>query len=174
MRTPLGIASIVLVLLSVSVACTERRSGVHDADLQQMVRLLMPQRVEIVEAFTRFASFDDDALPDGIELLILPVDSFGEAVKIAGTVRVELYAFEQASGEQKGMRVCAPWEIELLTEQDQERYWNTVTGMYEAELELPAGAVPRGEKYVLLVTYNTPLAEHMTDECVLEIPANLG
>lgn len=174
MRKRIGITSIALACLLGGAACTERRAAIQDADTEQMVRLLMPQRIEIVEAFTGFKSFDDDEIPDGIELLILPKDSFGDAVKIAGTIRAELYTYRQASGNREGERVCDPWEIELLTDKDQKRYWNMVTGMYEVELEFPAGVTPAGEKYVLVVTYHTPLAEHMTDECVLEMPANLG
>ena len=138
----------------------------------------MPQRVEIVEAFTAFRSFDDDNIPDGIELLIQPVDSFGDPVKVAGTMRVELCAFKQASGEKAGQRICDPWEITLLSETDQKTYWNPITGMYEAKLRFPPNIaselkIPESRKFLLSVTYNTPLSKHMTADCVLEAPQNL-
>jgi hypothetical protein len=139
-----------------------------------MVKLLMPHEIRIVEAFTGFRSFDQDQRPDGVELLLQPMDSYGDPVKIAGTVRVELYTYLKASGDRKGERVCDPWELALLTEQDQKRYWNNVTGMYEIELKFPKDLRPSGETYVLMVTYNTPLSGHMTDEYVLAAPANVS
>ena len=167
----IGLALVMSALCWSGAGCSTRNVDLDDADTRQMVALLMPQQIRIVEAFTGFKSFDEDDVPDGIELLLQPVDSFGDSVKIAGVVRVELYAFLQASGNEKGDRVCAPWDVPLLTEDDQERYWNKITGMYEVELELPAGIRPTGSKYVLEVTYNTPLTTHMFDECVLELPA---
>ncbi len=152
-----------------NVACANRTVDLEDADTRSMVELLMPQRVRIVEAFTGFRSFDDDDLPDGIELLFQPLDAYGDPVKIAGSVRVELYTHKQASGMPKGQRVCDPWQVDLLTPEDQQRYWNVITGMYEVPLEFPAGAQPGGSKYVLALTYDSPLGEHMTSDCELDL-----
>lgn len=140
----------------------------------------MPQRIGIVEAFTAFKSFDDDDIPDGIELLLQAYDAYGDSVKIAGSLRVELYAYQPASGEPRGRRLLDPWVVRLYDEKDQCRYWNRVTGMYEIPLEFPAGAVTAAEgsggsggKFVLAVTYNTPLDTHLEDEIVLPAPPNL-
>ncbi len=157
---------------AVAVCGCQKKTAIDDPDARQMVELLMPQRVEVVEAFTGFKSFDADETPDGIELLLQATDSFGDPVKMAGVVRIELYTFVQASANRAGERVCAPWEVTLVSEADQQRYWNMVTGMYEVPLEFPDDLSPRdlspgGHKYVLQVTYNTPLGTHLTDECVL-------
>jgi hypothetical protein len=140
-----------------------------------MVELLMPQRIELVEAFTGFESFNDDESVDGIEVLVRALDTFGDPVKIAGTIRFELYSFQQASGEPAGRRLCDPWEVTLVTQQDQKRYWNLVTGMYEMPLELPDGfrsdARAGAGKFVLEATYTTPLGTHMTDQCEISAPA---
>lgn len=153
--------------------CAERTLEFDDADRRQMIELLMPHEVRIVEAFTGFRSFDDDRVPDGIEVLLQPVDCFGDRVKMAGSVRAELFHYLPASGNHRGDRVCEPWQIPLATPEDQRRYWNQVTGMYEIELALPAGLAPSGDKYVLAVTYTTPLGRHVTDECLLELPLAL-
>jgi len=134
----------------------------------EMVELLMPQEMRIVEAFSRFTSFDDDGTIDGIELMLQPVDSFGDPVKIAGSVDVELYEFVQASAEPEGRRVLPPWRINLQTRDDQKRYWNRVTGMYEIPLKLPEGNRPDKPKFVLTVTYHTPIDTNMTDRMVLD------
>jgi len=155
-------------------AC-EKRTDISDTDARGMVELLMPQRIELVEAFTGFRSFDKDDTPDGIEVLVRALDTFGDPVKIAGTIRFELYSYQQASGEPANRRLCDPWEVTLVTQQDQKRYWNLVTGMYEVPLEFPPGfatKVPPAErKFVLEATYTTPLGTHMTDQCIITAPA---
>ena len=142
----------------------------HRGDVDPMVELLLPQRVRIVEPFTEFTSFDDDDKPDGLTVLLQPIDSFGDSVKIAGLVRVELYYYVQASGNRAARRVCEPWEISLTTQSQQRRYWNTVTGMYEIPVKLPPGLNLGARKYVVMLTYNTPLETHLTDEATIELP----
>lgn len=163
-----------LMVAAVLLSGCAQRTNLADADARGMVELLMPQRIELVEAFTGFRSFDRDDQPDGIEVLVRALDTFGDPVKIAGTIRFELYSFEQASGESAGRRLCAPWEVTLVTQQDQKRYWNLVTGMYEMPLEFPAGfaaeAPAKERKFVLEATYTTPLGTHMTDQCVIAAP----
>ena len=165
------------VALAALSSCTASRSGFEDGDTRKMVELLMPQRIEIVEAFTAFQSFDDDDIPDGIELLLQAHDAYGDSVKIAGGLRIELYSHQPASADPKGRRLLDPWVVTLDDEKDQRRYWNMVTGMYEIPLEFPAGSVTAAEgsggQFVLAVTYNTPLDTHLTDEVVLPAPPNL-
>jgi hypothetical protein len=175
-RTVFGGAALGLTLigLALTTGCV-KRAGIDDADARGMVELLMPQRVELVEAFTQFKSFDRDEVPDGIEVLVHALDAFGDPVKIAGTIRFELYDFVPASGERAGRRLCAPWEVTLVTREDQQRYWNLVTGMYEIPLKFPPNLPVKqlgtpGRKFLLEATYTTPLGTHMTDECVLAAP----
>lgn len=148
--------------------CAEKRG-----DVGAMVELLMPREVRIVESFTEFVSFDDDETPDGLSVMLQPIDSFGDSVKIAGQVRVELYYYLQASGNRAGRRVCEPWEIVLDSQDDQRLYWNNVTGMYEIPLKLPKGLKLGARKYVVLVTYNTPLETHLTDETIINLPVGI-
>jgi len=130
--------------------------------------LLMPERVGIMP-FTRVESFDDDERPDGIALLLRPINVLGDPVNVVGRIRAELYTFVPASGLRAGSRL-AVWEVTLNTEQDQRRYWSSTTQMYEFHLELNTDVVPSQPKYVLAVTYNTPLGTHLTDEYILETP----
>ncbi len=177
LRTALGFVPCLVGALAAAALLTacEKRSSIADTDAQGMVELLMPQRIELVEAFTGFRSFDSDDSVDGIEVLVRPLDTFGDPVKIAGTIRFELYSFQPASAEPANRRLCEPWEVSLVTQQDQKRYWNLVTGMYEVPLEFPAGfdsnAAAAGRKFVLEATYTTPLGTHMTDQCEITAPA---
>ncbi len=129
--------------------------------------LLMPSSVNIVEPFTRATSFDGDERADGIELLLQASNALeSPGLMIAGGLRVELYEFLPASGEHKG-RQLDQWTIELAGKEDQRRYWNQVTQMYEFHLGVDVQKVPVAEQYVLAVTYSSPMGQRLTDECVL-------
>lgn len=132
-----------------------------------MLALLMPSRVEVVEPFTRVKSFDQDAEPDGIELLLQAVNALDNpGLMLAGDIRVELFEHIPGSADPKGRRF-EHWNLELTTAAQQRRYWNQLTQMYEFRLGVDLSRIPPGDKYVLLVTYNSPLGEHLTDECVI-------
>jgi len=132
----------------------------------KLLALLMPSRVEIVEPFTRVKSFDDDT-PDGIELLLRAVNSLDNpGLMIVGEVRMELFEHVAGSADQKGRRL-EHWDVELATAAQQRRYWNQLTQMYEFRLGVDPIVMPQADRYVLLVTYNSPLGEHLTDEYVI-------
>lgn len=148
--------------------CASRTVDVDDPASRQMLSLLMPTRI-IVEPFTGLKSFDDDDQPDGLEVVLRPVDAFKDPVKIAGSIRVELYHFQPAAGERKGAKI-EQWDIPLISMRDQDTYWNRYTQMYEIPLELDVATAEPADKYVIEVTYNTPLGEHMITEYVFEPP----
>ncbi len=153
----------------VSVTGCQTTPAVRDtAAKQKMLELLMPSRIEIVEPFTRIKSFDKDTKPDGIELLVQAVNSLDNpGLMIAGDVRVELFSYVPASGDRKGPRL-EYWKISLSTEQQQRTYWNQITQMYEFWLQVDPTVLPLEDKYLLTVTYSSPLGEHLTAESVIE------
>jgi len=156
-----------MMLLAGFNGCAAPPRAVDDAAQREMLALLMPGRVEIVEPFTRVKSFDDDATPDGIELLIQAVNALDNpGLMIAGRVRVELYEYVPASADQKG-RGLEHWVIELTTAHEQRAYWNALTQMYEFQLGIDPAKIPPADKYVLAVTYTSPLGDHLTDECII-------
>ena len=128
----------------------------------------MPSRIEIVEPFTHLASFDDDKVPDGIELLVQAVNSLDNPGQmIAGVVSIELYEYVPASGDRKGSRL-EHWDVQLVTAEDQRSHWNRVTQMYEFKLRVDPTAIPVASRYVLAVTYRSPLGEFLTDEFLIK------
>jgi len=159
-------AAVVTTILQLS--CGPRTVDFDDPAVRQMVTLLMPERI-IVEPFTGLKSFDDDDEPDGLEVVLRSQDSFGDPVKIAGLIRIELYAFNPASGEAKGRHI-EQWDIPLVTTQDQRTYWNPFTQMYEIPLELDLASTTPADKYVIAIVYNTPLGEHMFTEYFFKPP----
>ena len=147
--------------------CQAPRPVTSEAAREQLLSLLMPSRIEIVEPFTRVKSFDDDTTPDGIELLLEAVNYLDNpGLMIVGDIRVELYEYVPASGDHKAERINY-WEIPLRTPAQQRTYWSQLTQMYEFRLSVDTAKMTPSDRYVLLVTYNSPLDEHLTDECVL-------
>ncbi len=139
----------------------------------------MPSRIEIVEPFTSVKSFDADAAPDGIELLIQAVNALDNpGLMITGTIRVELNEFVPASGNERG-KPLERWDIDLSTVKQQKAFWNQLTQMYQFRLGVDPERVAKAERYILSVTYSSPLGGHLTDECVLSarsagpVPAGL-
>ena len=162
----------VLAGLCWAAGCTEPAAPGGPEHYEQALALLLPQRIQI-QPFTRIASFDDDEVPDGISVYLRPVDQFGDPVKVAGTFLFELYRYRQASADRKGERLEF-WETRILDENDQRRYWDHTSQMYEFPLEIQQLRTEEGrpilsrDKAVLLVTFNTPRGEHLESEYILE------
>ena len=162
-RTFRGLSPVFLAM----AGCAASTASMDDPARREMLALLMPSRVEIVEPFTRVKSFDNDAEPDGIELLLQAVNALDNpGLMLAGGIRVELFEHVAGTADPKGRRL-EHWDVELATPAQQRRYWNQLTQMYEFRLGVDLARIPPGDRYVLLVTYNSPLGEHLTDECVI-------
>ncbi|MHC4696206.1 MAG: hypothetical protein ACYTFA_05645 [Planctomycetota bacterium] len=157
-------------LLLALVGCASTPSSTEDAARERMLALLMPGKIEIVAPFTRVKSFDDDTTPDGIELLLQAVNSLDDPGIIVGSVHVDLLEYVPASSDPKGQRL-EYWDVDLSTKQQQRRYWNQATQMYEFRLEVDPSLIPAQERFVLQVRYTSPLDEHLTDECIIDIRA---
>jgi len=128
--------------------------------------LYQPRRVRILEDFTRPASFDDDEVPDGLEVWVRLHDGLGDSVKGYGSFRFELYAFRQASGERRGDRLMV-WDQSIGSIADQRRFWNDVMQMYEFPLRWDR-PVPPQQRYVLELVYTTPWGRRLFDQRVFE------
>ncbi|RJP31709.1 MAG: hypothetical protein C4547_15020 [Phycisphaerales bacterium] len=166
-----------VVALGALLACGAcRTTGAPSSDpaaRERMLAMLMPSSVEIVSPFTRIAPTSEDEgegeLDLQLELLLRASNALDNpGLMIVGDVRVELFEFRPASGEPKG-RQLARWVVPLVEEEDQRTYWNPVTQMYEFRLGLRRESVPAQDQYVVLVTYNSPLGSHLSDEEVIDV-----
>ncbi|MEK6676362.1 MAG: hypothetical protein AABZ47_11995 [Planctomycetota bacterium] len=156
-----------VLLIGCMFGCAQKQHVVSDPAQRQMLSLLMPQRIQIVEPFTRVRSFDDDDSLDGIELLVQAVNALDDpGLMVVGNIRVELYEYLPASGEPRG-RLLEHWDVDLSTAKDQKVFWNKMTQMYEFRMAVDPTLIPPAEQYVLGVTYTSPLGEHLTDDCLI-------
>ena len=162
------------VLLLLPVGCLNPQEA-SDAQVSRTLHeLLLPQRIEIVEPFTRVKSFDDDATPDGIELLLRAVNALDNpGLMIAGQVRIELYEYVPASAQSQGS-LLENWQVDLTTRSQQLAFWNQLTQMYQFRLAIDPARIPQARKFVLLVTYRSPDGETLTDEYVLQYQEGSG
>lgn len=158
------------VLAALATGCTKTANvgePISVDDQRKMLSLLMPARIEIVEPFTRVRSFDDDKTPDGIEVLLQAVNTLDNpGLMIVGDLLVELFEYVPASAKEEGRRL-EHWDVEIATRKHQRRFWNQVTQMYELRLGVDPTAIPQGDRYVLVVTYTSPLGDHLTDKCLI-------
>jgi len=145
-----------------------------EAERIEQLRLMLPQKIQI-QPFTSIRSFNDDETPDGILLVLRPVDVLGDPVKAAGHFWFELWTYVNASGERKGERL-AFWEQDLNTESDIQSYW-THAQMYEFPLAWVGqglGEIQPGRRFILRAVWRTPWDETVSDEYVLDFSLPFG
>lgn len=149
------------------LACAKNGPADDPEAQRRMLSLLMPQRIEVVEPFTRIKSFDDGNTPDGVELLVQAINALDNpGLMVVGRMHVELYEFVPASGDHRG-RQLERWDIDLSTVEKQRTYWNPLTQMYEFRLGADLTRIQPAEKYLMTVTYTSPLGQHLNDEFLL-------
>lgn len=143
------------------------------------LRMLLPAKVKI-QPFTQVTSFDDDGIPDGLEVLIQPTDQLGDPVKVAGRFTFELWSYRAATAARKGQQLQF-WEVLLDSNRDQQRYWDRTSQMYVFNLNVVPGTVPKDRavgptlpgKLVLVARYHTPDGQHLVDEHTLDVREDL-
>jgi hypothetical protein len=169
MTTRAGSAGLTLLVCFLACGCGKGIDRVPtEAEKVADLRLMLPNKVEI-EPFTSIRSFDDDEMPDGILLVLRPVDSFGDPVKAAGHFYFELWTEQLASGERKGERL-AFWERDIANESDMRLYW-THAQMFEFQLAWTgqgSGKIQPGRKFILRAVWRTPWNETVSDEYKLD------
>ena len=135
---------------------------------RQLLAPIMADKIELVGPLTQPVSFDDDAIPDGLEAVLVARDKQGEPTKISGRLVFELYAHRPAAADPKGAQIQT-WELALASDKDQETYWNHTTLMYEFKLQVNLAAMPKGRKFVLLARYGDPWNQHMEDQAIIDL-----
>jgi hypothetical protein len=160
-----------LIAFSILTGCSGAHSigrGSQSANIlpSQRVDLLLPKTIDITP-FTKPASFDDDSIPDGIKVVLRPLDAFGDPIKVVGTFRFELYEFHKASADIRGLRL-AVWDVDLSTEQAQEQHWDRYPPTYRFRLGWPKGVRIERGKYVLEATYISPWGERLSSTYVID------
>lgn len=136
----------------------------------QILDLYSPKRIEILP-FTKVKSFNDDLIPDGIEVALRPIDTLGDPIKAYGEFRFELYTYRPASGERAGEQL-ETWVQPIVSEKDQAKFWDRATSTYTFQLTWEGGEFPAVDrKYILLATFQGSGEKRLTAEYVLPPPS---
>lgn len=122
-------------------------------------KLTQPQQL-VVLPFTKPKSFDDDAIPDGVEATVRVTDVMNDPVKAWGMFRFELYERRPASGDPRGNRL-QNWSKAIGTVEDQKNYWDRVTQTYRFPLGWEGQPLQPDRTYVLDVTFAPPGADRI-------------
>lgn len=130
-------------------------TAIDDTEAEALKGVYGPRKLEVLP-FTKIRSFDDDAIPDGVEVSLRPLDAMGDPTKIYGTFIFELYQYRDASGQRAGQRL-ETWSQAVRTVDDQKRFWDRVTSTYIFQLTWEGGEFPQpNKKYLLAVSYQAP------------------
>ena len=160
---------ILLASIVLSAGCAGPQGPEYTVEeRRQLLSPIMADKIELVGPLTQPASFDDDAIPDGLEAVLVARDKQGEPTKISGRLVFELYAYRPAAADPRGPQIQT-WELALASDKDQESYWNHTTLMYEFKLQVDLAAMPKGRKFVLLARYSDPWNEHMEDQALIDL-----
>ncbi len=158
--------TIVILLAGASVygvACsrphvTEMASGLSAEDV---VAFYGPRRLQVLP-FTKPRSFDDDLIPDGVEVSLRTLDGSGDAVKAYGEFMFEVYEYRQAAGNHRGERLQV-WEQPVLNLDDQKQFWERVTTTYQFQLSWEGRPLTPQKKYILDASFQTPGGQRLFD-----------
>lgn len=147
---------LLLGAFSLLSACGRGRvTAVNDTDDAALRGVYGPRQIEVLP-FTKIRSFDDDVIPDGLEVSLRPLDAMSDPVKVYGTFIFELYRYRDASGNRAGQQL-ETWTQPIRTVDDQKRFWDRVTSTYIFQLTWEGGDFPPpNKKYLLTVSYQAP------------------
>jgi hypothetical protein len=143
----------------------KKNGPVPAGNCQEQYDLLLPDRIDILP-FTKPKSWDNDQKPDGIEVVLRPLDSFGDQTKAIGLFRFELFLYKTASSDSRGPRIGF-WEENLNSRDAQYKHWDRITRTYRFRLGW-SGQQVRPGKYVLEVTYIAPSGQRLSDTYIME------
>ena len=164
-----NIAIICLALITLSSGCSQIKGPEYSQeDTKNLQKCIIAQKLQIVAPFTKPKSFDEDVIPDGIDLFLKASDQQDDPVKIAGNIVIQLYAFRNASADPKG-QLIETWNYNLTSVNDQVQYWNRNTRMYEIPLSLDIAKLSQARKFVMLARYINPWNEHIENQEIIDL-----
>lgn len=160
-----------LPLVTLTIACCHTDNGPKcfpdQCEQVKQLSVSVPERI-CIQPFSKIASFNRDNIPDGVQVIVRPIDHYGDPVKAGGLWYFELWTYVEASQERKGERI-AFWERMIESHDDIRTYW-TRSQMYQFDLAWTEQIEKMKPEhyYVLTATYRTPWNTTLHDERVLE------
>jgi len=120
--------------------------------------------------FTQIKEWSGAKKPDGIEAIIEFDDQFGEPTRAAGTIRLELYNFQESDPDHRGHRL-AIWSATLSNHDDQVGHWDPAARGYAFQLAFPK--IRPDHAYVLTAQFDRNNTR-LFDQLIIEPSAKEG
>lgn len=158
---------VVLPLLVLTAGCSNSPSLTRPEEFG-------PSTLRIHPSFTQVKDWDGDKKPNGVEVVVELLDSFGEPTRASGTMLFELWGYRKYDPDPLGRRVGGPWKGVLLTREDQEARWSPALRAYTYQLEDPT--ISDGREYVLTASFETsggpdrPGGGRLFDKLIIQPP----
>jgi hypothetical protein len=129
-------------------------------------QLFAATSMRIHPIFTGPKDWTGDGKPDGIEAELEFQDQFGDPTKAAGTVIFELFAYEKANPDPRGIRLANPWLGSIATVAEQQARWNRTTRTYSFQLAYPK--IEPDHDYVLTAIFDPTGGRRFFDRTILQ------
>lgn len=153
---------LVLITLFCASGCRDTRGvQLDNPELAAFVRLMMPAKIEIQHYLTKPFDFEGSGNPDGLEVILAALDSFGDPVKCVGTFHFELHTRRMASGDKLGKQI-ARWSATIDSDETLVERWDRYSHYYIFHLKLTSGTLPP-ERYILSARLVTPTGDKLFD-----------
>lgn len=151
-------AVLAVLALTVLAGCPKPASPgkVH---VPEPLNLLLPKRVRI-HPFSDVTRAPKGALR--IEVRIEAVDAFGDATKMFGKFRFEVYALKPRSLDERA-RLLETWDVSVMGGQENILHWDGITRTYVFKLDWshPPG---RGQPFVMRAIFSSPFTQRFIAE----------
>lgn len=126
---------------------------------------LLPRQIRI-HPFTGMSVFSEKGNIRGIDVRIEAIDAYGDANKVFGRFRFELYQFKPNSPDPKGARL-AVWNESVEDFKSNRRHWNSIARIYQFKLAWNH-PISAGQKFVLVAVFQSRFTERLFAERVFE------
>ena len=127
------------------------------------LNLLLPKRMRI-HPFSDVITGPDAA--QQIEVRIEAVDAFGDATKIFGDFRFEVYAVKPMSTDRRG-RLIETWEASIMAGKTNVVHWDSITRTYLFKLDWDK-PLPGKQPFVMRAVFTSPFTRRLVAERTFE------
>lgn len=155
-------AAVAVLALTLLPGCPPRPDP-RKVPVPEPMNLLLPKRVRI-HPFS-----DVIAGPDGVkqvEVRIEAIDSFGDATKMFGEFRFELYTVRPMSLDPKG-QLIETWDVSIMDGKTNLLHWDGITRTYVFKLEWDT-PLPGKPPLVIRALFESPFTPRFTTERTIE------
>jgi len=101
-----------------------------------------------------------------VEVRIEAFDAFGDATKMFGEFRFELYALKPRSSDQRG-RLIDTWDVSIMAGETNLVHWDGITRTYVFKLDWDK-PLPGNPPFVMRAVFSSPFTERFIAERVFE------